>query len=187
MNIRSLYKEKRGMAIWSLNRVHHRCGFGFGCWLACGWRSAGHVVVDILERDCVVSCEGCNGEDPDRSKPVEKDEVDDALDDSHDDIEDTDDESGQKVDLDTFVHSIHDCEVDEDVGGAPYDRPDPVTNSSSSKEGSQEIYNPEDDEHDAGVLDPRGHVQAHAVLLQPWHLGDHVGDGHPGRAREVSE
>ena len=92
----------------------------------------GHVVVDILEADGVVGGEGSQGEDPDGAKPVENKEVEDAVDDSHNNVKDTDDEGGEEEDLGGLLHAPDNGEVDDDVGGAPDEGPDPVTGAATT-------------------------------------------------------
>ena len=65
-------------------------------------------------------------------KPVENKEVDDAVDDPHNDVKDTDDEGGEEEDLGGLLHAPDHGEVDDDVGGAPDEGPDPVTGATAT-------------------------------------------------------
>ena len=111
-------------------------------------RGVGHVVIDVLQTDCIVRCYSSDHPNPDSPetrqkhftrisykkqwicnhlrKPRQADKVDDTIKSADNNVEDADDQGGEKQDLLRLHHPKDDCSIDYDVGDGPNDRPHPI-------------------------------------------------------------
>lgn len=92
----------------------------------CCSRGVGHVVVDVLQTDCIVRCYSSDHPNPDGRKPRQADKVDDTIESADNNVEDADDQGGEEQDLLRLHHPKDDCSIDYDVGDGPNDRPHPI-------------------------------------------------------------
>ena len=141
--------------------------------------SAGHRVEHRLHSHDVVDVQGGEDHQPNPSKRIEEDEVDEDVDSASDKVEDAEKKCWDEVEPSTVFHPVEDAVGACNVGQTPDKSPKPVgiaVSISLAEKSSKEICDPQEDEGNVEVGDANVDLQEEE-LCQTGNLGEETRDG----------